>query len=64
MIANSNPQCREACIIFEIYFLNQLLNHPKAGKMKIIIEENKKISYRETKEEYKETQYKSMKKIL
>ena len=34
--------------------------------MKIIIEENRKISYRETKEEseYKETQYKSMKKIV
>ena len=34
--------------------------------MKIIIEENKKISYRETKEEseYKDAQYKSMKKIL
>ena len=34
--------------------------------MKIITKENKKISYRETKEEseYKETQYKSTKKIL
>ena len=34
--------------------------------MKIIIEEHKKISYRETKEEseYKDAQYKSMEKIL
>ena len=34
--------------------------------MKIIIEEHKKISYRETKEEseYKDAQYKSMEKIF
>ena len=41
------------------------LNYPKAGQMKIIIkEQKKKILYLETKEEYKETRNKSMKKIV